>query len=391
MGFDLVGSTYGSWSKGKHVDIKKTSRRGLKIIMALAAGLAAGCSDEEPSGVSLLGASMDVDASSDVDFGGPCLTDDDCLDIFAVLECEMAVCAQPYGICVLTTRPSGSPCSDGLICTGPDTCVEGGVCEGPALICDDGHSCTDDVCDEEQLGCVHISNTGAFCDDGDACTDGDSCQKGVCEGEIIEECCQWDPQCNDANPCTEDTCQANRCVNTFTQVPCDDADPCTYRDYCDGAGGCVGTPLPCDDGNACTVDGCDPETGTCATWPAQDGSACDDWNPCTSLDVCQEGVCVGGQSECQCTSDGDCAVLEDGDLCNGTLRCMGNSCVLDPNTAVTCNTTGDTLCQFTVCDPATGQCVPQAAEDGRVCDDQNPCSDPDLCRAGLCVGDPAAM
>lgn len=46
--------------------------------------------------------------------------------------------------------------------------------------CDDGNSCTDDICDP-QLGCVHSNNT-LPCTDGNACTTNDACNGGVCVG-----------------------------------------------------------------------------------------------------------------------------------------------------------------------------------------------------------------
>ena len=34
-------------------------------------------------------------------------------------------------------------------------------------------------------------------------------------------------------------------------------------------------------------------------------------------------------SDGDCLEDGDCAVQEDGNRCNGTLHCVANDCVLD--------------------------------------------------------------
>ncbi len=56
---------------------------------------------------------------------------------------------------------------------------------------------------------------------------------------------------------------------------------------------------------------------------------------------------------------------------------------------VACNPTGDTPCSKNTCDPKTGQCTKQALAEGGVCDDQNPCTDKDACKAGLCAGLPS--
>ena len=62
--------------------------------------------------------------------------------------------------------------------------------------CNDGNPCTDDSCDPI-LGCQHANNTDG-CDDGNACTIFDTCSGGTCGGTTII--------CNDSNPCTVDTC-----------------------------------------------------------------------------------------------------------------------------------------------------------------------------------------
>ena len=55
--------------------------------------------------------------------------------------------------------------------------------------------------------------------------------------------CMDDLDCNDGNPCTNDTCDDgyidNRCVYTYLDVPCNDGDPCTCNDRCH-TGQCYG-------------------------------------------------------------------------------------------------------------------------------------------------------
>lgn len=81
----------------------------------------------------------------------------------------------------LPETPDGTPCSDGNLCNGDETCVSG-ACTGPGtpLDCDDDDPCTDDLCQEPQ-GCVHTNNS-APCDDGIACTASDACNAGTCIG-----------------------------------------------------------------------------------------------------------------------------------------------------------------------------------------------------------------
>ncbi len=97
----------------------------------------------------------------------------------------------------------------------------------------------------------------------------------------------------------------------------------------------------------CEAAACDGE-GACRISGLADGSPCDDGDGCTLDDTCQAGVCVAGDA-LQCPAPGACHL---------------------PGT----------------CDPATGQCDDPLAEDGAPCDDGDPDSFDDACRAGACVG-----
>lgn len=63
-------------------------------------------------------------------------------------------------------------------------------CEG--VDCDDGDPCTDDSCDDSARACFHAPVPGLSCDDGNACTTGDTCQAdGSCAGKgvcTVEHC-----------------------------------------------------------------------------------------------------------------------------------------------------------------------------------------------------------
>ncbi|MFT5431544.1 MAG: hypothetical protein ACI9OJ_002241, partial [Myxococcota bacterium] len=111
---------------------------------------------------------------------------------------------------------------------------------GPAVDCDDDEPCTDDTCAES--GCIHSPTTGP-CDDGNACTESDSCSTGSCEGV--------NPTCDDENPCTADLCNST--------LGCIHEDNGTCGD-CSGID-CLG----CAFGTACAPDG-EPTIGdTCCS------------------------------------------------------------------------------------------------------------------------------
>ena len=250
-------------------------------------------------------------------------------------------------------------CSDGDVCNGVETCVDGTCEQGEPKECDDKNSCTDDSCDPQE-GCQNVNNT-AGCDDGDACTADDLCSTGECvPGSAID--------CDDGNPCTEDDCDsAEGCVSVEVTGDCDDGNACTTGDTCtDGQCVAVGE-LDCNDENLCTDDSCDSETG-CVH---EDNTAdCDDGNPCTTLDVCGGGEC-GGTGELDCDDGDPCT----DDACVSPAGCehVYNSADCDDNNQ--CTT--DDNC-------VDGGCVGSGELN---CDDANPCTD-DGCSADEgCVHD----
>ncbi len=332
--------------------------------------------------------------------------------------CERVVCEPATGECGVKPELSGAQCDDGSACTENDHCTETKKCEGADKTCNDGNSCTKDTCDPAK-GCVATNDNEAFCDDKNACTEGDHCTDGKCAGTATAGCgCKEDSECaafedkdkcNGTLVCKEGACVVNpatvivcegaglnpcvpyECIpttGTCVKKPlengatCDDQNACTTGDFCSN-GVCKGKQTPCDDKNLCTNDSCDPDKGCVTEFNA---NACDDGSKCTENDVCGDGFCKGTPTvDCHCTTKADCATLEDGDLCNGTLFCKQFKCVVDPKTVVTCDASGNT-CAENMCDKATGKCAAQNATDGKSCDDANECTGKDACKAGKCEG-----
>ena len=235
----------------------------------------------------------------------------------------------------LTPCDAGAPLAE--ICNGQDDDCDGEVDE-PDLIdggyqglCDDGNSCTGDACAGVE-GCTHAALDAGECVDGDVCTVGDHCEAGICLGSPVA--------CDDGNPCTDD--------------------------LCDGLGGC--------DFQANAL-------------------ACDDGDPCTLADQCSDGTCAGVAVTCDCQADADCAALEDGDLCNGTLICdvatLPFECEVDPDSVITCPGPPpgpDQPCLAAACDPEDGACGLVPTAEGALCDDGDPCTVGELCVDGACLG-----
>ncbi|MGD2107960.1 MAG: hypothetical protein PVI86_01085 [Phycisphaerae bacterium] len=216
-----------------------------------------------------------------------CVLDGDCDDSN---DCTDDTC--PNGACLFTDI--SGPCEDGDACTVNDTCVAGVCTPGTARNCNDFNVCTNDSCDSV-TGCVNAPNTNP-CNDGNACTNSDVCGGGTCAGTLIPGCVLCNPgdPCDDGNACTDDACGANgTCSNANNTDPCDDNDRCTTGDTCSG-GACVGAAVDCSGlDDVCNVGVCVSATGLCLATPTNEGGSCNDGLPCTSGDMCVNGVCEG--------------------------------------------------------------------------------------------------
>ncbi len=153
---------------------------------------------------------------------------------------------------------------------------------------------------------------------------------------------------------------------------------CSSNDDCSGK-------LP--DLAICMTAWCDLSDGQCKPQPVSGDVGCDDGDSCTSGDRCKDGKCVSGAEICQCREDGDCAAFEDNNLCNGTLICIANNCIVSEPTVVKCEEPSSS-CFVMVCDSATGLCSEIEAEAGVGCNDGDPCTVEDSCLAGVCSGVP---
>jgi len=191
----------------------------------------------------------------------------------------------------------------------------------------------------------------------------------------------------DPNSCQKVDCVQNQCllVPVTNGTACDDSNVCTEADQC-FQGECQGAPKECSDGNLCTDDSCDPASGQCVFAP--NTKPCDDGNPCTSPDTCGNGVCVGGASICNCTTNLECEKYDDANKCNGIVTCQAGECKTDPTTLVDCSGAPAGVCETAYCDEADGQCKAKPKNDGAACDDSDMCTSDTTCQAGKCTGSP---
>jgi hypothetical protein len=278
--------------------------------------------------------------------GGACDDDNPCTQDEACL----AGACQGLDTCVCADAAPGAPCDDADLCTQDDVCDAAGMCAGAAMDCSElGDACNAGACDPLTGACVAMPlDEGLPCDDGKICSSDDLCQLGVCAGTpadcspldgacsvgTCEEetgACISQPvadgaPCDDGDPCTgHDACQSGTCLGEIpvcgpcqdltADDPCDDGDPCTEAEACalvDGALRCEGATRDCSplDG-PCQLGACDAESGACLALPRPDGAACEDGDPCTHLDACAQGQCLGtfvptcGASPTTCEHAGD--------------------------------------------------------------------------------------
>ena len=299
-----------------------------------------------------------VCGTTDVDDDTGCTTEtvaDDC-GLFAPVFCSGQ--AEQTSVPSCASSCSGdSDCTDGLFCTGEETCSGGACVAGTAPAIDDGVSCTADSCDEDADQVLHVA-TDAQCDDGLFCNGAESCHPQLdCQSGTA-------PQTSDGVACTVDACdeETDTVTHTATDSLCDDGQFCTGTETCDATFGCQVNPLAgLDDGVPCTVDACDEDSDT-VTHTADD-TVCNDGLFCTN-DFCHQTLgCFNSVNSGQCLIGGVCYLLGAANLANQCERCDPTvnqiDWTLQAPTAEVCNGIDDD-CDLQVDEDAAGKPLTQA-------------------------------
>lgn len=213
--------------------------------------------------------------------------------------------------------------------------------------CDDANPCTADSCNADGT-CQHATlSDGVACSGTNKCFQSYACHGGTCTAAAPVVCSAMD-QCHAAGTCNAAT---GTCSNPTQPdgTACNDGNACTQTDKCQ-AGTCGGTnPITCAALDQCHVAGtCNPTTGACSAPTKPDGTVCNDGNPCTQTDTCQGGACTGANLV----------------LCSSLDQCHAAG----------------------VCDTATGLCSNPTKPNGTACSDGNACTQTDICENGACAG-----
>jgi hypothetical protein len=298
-------------------------------------------------------------------------------------------------------------------------------------------STTSSDSDNDTVVCV----TAPFLENAETCTSDCDCYSRHCANGF---CCTGGTCCATAANCPTQICNSASCTGSVcmyspASFPCGDTftvgdQACGGGDVCNGVGGCVrlntdcgayaaGVAVACSETGAsacytdCTVAN---ESTHCASGYHCSGGSCmvtsdglDNGAACTAGNQCASGYCDARGFCCVeglcCEGNGDCDV--DNTFCNGVFQCRDNVCQMDrPVPACesnVCNTqecdeanrtcidgpnpcaTESSVCNMKTCrvlDGDTFACMDNYSENGKECDDGDPCNGTaDGCLFGECI------
>jgi hypothetical protein len=313
--------------------------------------------------------------------GGACTghTGDPCPGADGDGNCSES-CSEAADNC-LAADPNGSACTDSLFCNGTDTCG-GGTCSthtGDPCPGPDGDGNCAESCDEGGDNCLANDTDGSACTDGLFCSGTETCTTGSCTNSTGDPCDGPDGDGDCSETCDEG---ADNCAgNDLDGSACTDGLFCTQTDAC-STGTCVGAGDPCPgpDGDNDCAESCN-EGGDNCLGNDPNGSACDDALFCNGTDTCGSGNCNNHTGD-PCTGGSECA-----DACNETaddcFEPSGTACTDDTNPCTTDTCDGGGACAHPAgnpgapCRPVAGGC--DIAEN---CDGSNPACPADAFVAG---------
>jgi hypothetical protein len=115
--------------------------------------------------------------------------------------------------------------------------------------------------------------------------------------------------------------------------------------------------------------------GTCAPKECDSDANCAQFNS-----ACTKGVC-NGLKKCEAQNANEGAACDDGNKCATGEKCSAGTC--GGAVPVDCSAMSN-QCALGVCDPNSGACTAQAANEGNPCNDGKSCTVAEVCGAGTC-------
>jgi hypothetical protein len=177
-------------------------------------------------------------------------------------------------------------CDDGVFCNGVEECVSGFCISPRNAACRDPGGCAQATCDEAAGGCLIDPTVG-------------SCAAGICLADLgcSSTTCASPSECDDGRSCTDDLCEGGHCLHVPIDARCPSSVGACGQGLCLGdkiadATGCGANP----DASRCKeTEGCDasftcvPLKATCTI-----DADCTDGSLCDGLERCLAGKCARG-------------------------------------------------------------------------------------------------
>jgi hypothetical protein len=189
--------------------------------------------------------------------------------------------------------PNGSSCSDGLHCTGTETCTAGvcGSATGDPCVGPDGDADCQESCNEAAADCSLDDPNGVTCDNGLFCDGIETCSAGVCGASSGDPCAPFigdaDADCSESCDDALDACMADDPMG----AACDNGLYCDGSEICDGMGICGGSsgdPCAGPDGDDDCNETCDDAADNCLAYDGEGAMCVSGVN-----DQCCSGTCSG--------------------------------------------------------------------------------------------------
>jgi hypothetical protein len=209
-----------------------------ECVESVCTGTAIDCDDDNPCTADSCDPAtgcLHTNQDGECEDGDPCTTGDTCVGGGCAASENICECYEDADCAAYLFEP----CVLSAVCTSGEPPF---VCEVTTLDCEDtGSICSTSQCNPSLGECESTpANEGDACQEPNNCVADGLCQEGSCVGESIE--------CEDENPCTQDSCVAGEgCQFLATILPCDDNDPCTINDFCTLDGECEGLDTGCQE------------------------------------------------------------------------------------------------------------------------------------------------